>query len=305
MTNTEKQQITEQLRQYLNRYDGSIERAANSLKGISKSYVRLIVDGNYEGISDEKLRTVAVQVGYRSQEWNLVSTRDYKRISLLLADAQMNAGVFAMTGNAGSGKTVAINQYASENAQVYVLQCNEYWNRKYFLKELLQAMGRDHAGLSVSEMMLKIVEELKRLSNPLIIMDEADKLTDKVLYFFITLYNQLEDHCGIVMAATDHLDKRLKSGLNYNKKGYQEIYSRIGRRCIELKGVGETDIMQVCMANGVDSKSLIKEIIKDSQGDLRRVKRKIHAIRAMERQQAMDIEEQEADIAIKQLVNHD
>ena len=39
-------------------------------------------------------------------------------------------------------------------------------------------------------------------------VDEADKLSDQVLYFFITL-NKLEDHCGIVLMATDYLQKKI------------------------------------------------------------------------------------------------
>jgi hypothetical protein len=108
-------------------------------------------------------------------------------------------------------------------------------------------------------------------------MDEADKLSDQVLYFFITLYNQLEGHCGIVLAATPHLEKRIKRGIKLNKKGYTEIFSRLGRKFIELKGVCFSDVKAICQANGVNGATGIKEIWDDCEGDLRRVKRKIHA----------------------------
>jgi hypothetical protein len=117
------------------------------------------------------------------------------------------------------------------------------------------------------------------MESPLLILDEADKLSDQVLYFFITLYNQLEDHCGIVLIATDHLQKRINRGLKLNRKGYKEIYSRIGRKFVELHGVGSTDVAQICMANGINDTKQIKEIYNDCEGDLRRVKRKIHAFK--------------------------
>jgi hypothetical protein len=46
-----------------------------------------------------------------------------------------------------------------------------------------------------------------------------------------------------------------------------------------LKGVAASDIVAVCEANGVTNPADIQEVIKDSEGDLRRVKRKIHAIK--------------------------
>lgn len=278
MTNQEKEQITQELGVYVTVH-GSQNQAANTLKGVSSATVSQMLNRNWEKIKDEMFRTVAAQIGYSPERWEVVETRDFKAVSKLLNDAQKFHNVFAVTGEAGSGKSIALKQYANAHKRAHLLQCNEYWNRKYFLAELLMTMGRDASGLTVSELMTEVVRQLKKQQSPLIIMDEADKLSDQVLYFFITIYNQLEDHCGIVLVATDHLDKRIKKGLRLNKKGYKEIYSRIGRKCIELKGVGPSDIMQVCAANGITDRKIIKEIIGDSEADLRRVKRKIHALK--------------------------
>lgn len=276
MTIQQKEQIVQALQQYVERYD-SQNQAANTLKGVSAATVSQLLNNNWELIKDDMFRNVAAQIKYNPNEWVVVETRDFKRVTRLLQDAQQHANVYAVTGEAGSGKSEALKTYAALNKRAHLLQCNEYWNRKYFLAEMLTAMGRDYSGLTVAEMMQEVVRVLKKQESPLIIMDEADKLTDQVLYFFITLYNQLEDHCGIVLVATDHLEKRIKKGLRLNKKGYKEIYSRIGRKCIELSGLGVTDVTQVCMANGILDKTAIQEIYKDSELDLRRVKRKIHA----------------------------
>ena len=147
------------------------------------------------------------------------------------------------------------------------------------MQELLSAMGKDYAGATIGEMMQEIVSELKRQKNPLIVLDEADKLTDQVLYFFITLYNQLEDQAGIVLCATNYLEKRIKRGVKLNKKGYNEIYSRIGRKCIELKGLSASDISSICQANGITVQNDIQDVIQDCESDLRRVKRSIHALK--------------------------
>ena len=88
-------------------------------------------------------------------------------------------------------------------------------------------MGKDHSGYTVGEMMGEVVRLLKTQETPLIILDEADKLADNVLYFFITLYNVLEDHAGIVMVATGHLEKRIKRGIQTQQKRVTPKYTAV------------------------------------------------------------------------------
>lgn len=143
--------------------------------------------------------------------------------------------------------------------------------------KLLKCMGVSVSGTTVSEMMDDIVDTLKRKDAPLIILDEADKLTDQVLYFFISLYNQLEGHCGIILTATSFLQKRIERGVRLNRKGYAEIYSRIGRKFVKLPVLNSEDIAAVCVANGLNDTKGINRIINESEGDLRRVKRSVWA----------------------------
>lgn len=296
MTNLSKDQIVTILKTYISRYE-SQNKAANSLKGVSAATISQMVNGKWELIKDEMWRNVAAQIGASdTNAWVTVETSAFKALNSLLTDAQIHSNVFGVIGKAGSSKTTAMKAYAN-NPDAYRLQCAEYWNRKYFLSELLSVMGRDYSGMTVAEMMRDVVATLKKKDKPVIILDEADKLTDQVLYFFITLYNELENHCGIVICATNFLSKRIKKGLQLNKKGYNEIYSRIGRNFIELPEVSYTDVMQVCVANGISkdmtiltdngkggkvNKNAIEVIFQDCDGDLRRVQRKVHAIKQVQ-----------------------
>jgi hypothetical protein len=280
MNQVQKTTITEKLVEYI-QLIGSQNKAATAI-GISSATVSQMVNHNWELIKADMWRTVAAHLSISETEWIAVKTKDYNLMTNLLSDSQTNSNVYAVSGAAGNGKTYSVRQYANSNSNTYMLCCNEYWNKKYFLTELLTSMGRDTSGLTVAEMMGDVVRILKKTRKPLIIMDEADKLNETVLYFFITLYNQLEDHCGIVLCATDHLAKKIRRGVKLNKKGYQEIYSRIGRQFIELYGVSSNDVAQICTVNGISDKATIKVIYEDCEQDLRRVKRKIHALKNMQ-----------------------
>lgn len=72
----------------------------------------------------------------------------------------------------------------------------------------------------------------------------------------------------------------MAGGLRYNKKGYKEINSRIGRRFFEVHATTQNDIYTICQANGLTADPEIKKVLKDaeaSENDLRRVKKMVHA----------------------------
>ena len=278
MTDNEKKQISEQLRAYCEQ-KGSQNKAAASLNGVSSATVSKILSGQWETIADEMWRSIAGQIGAgkTAEGWQLVPTRAYKTMTFTLESAQRDALVMGVIGEAGSGKTEAIKTYTAGGRNVYHLVCSEYWNRRTFMAKVLQTMGVTYSGTTVADMMDTIVDTLKRKESPLIVLDEADKLSDQVLYFFISLYNQLEGHCGIIMTATRYLKARIEKGLRLNRKGYAEIYSRIGRKFVEVPLLNSEDVAAVCVANGITDSKAINSIVDEADGDLRRVKRSVWA----------------------------
>lgn len=287
ITEATKVAIQERLAEYC-LAKGSQNKAANTMQGVSSTVISRILSGEWQLIADNMWRTVAGYVGYETNEWQVVATRAYTRLNTVLTDAKDNSLVFAVTGDAGCGKSETIKNFSKSHFNVFVLSCNEYWNRKMFVASLMRACGMDSSGSTVGEMVQDCISEIKRRENPIIILDEADKLSDQVLYFFITIYNQLEDQCGIVLCATDYLEKRIKKGIRTNRKGYKEIYSRIGKKFIQLQVVNYSDVKAVCEANGISDSKVIHTIHDDCDCDLRRVKRLIHAYKKSQSDESTD-----------------
>lgn len=273
-----KQQITADLTRFVETVaGGSANKASKMLVGISNAYISQMINGKWDAISDDAWRNLQKQVSVKSGAgWVNIETKATKLLSQLFTDAKEYANTFGIIAEAGTGKTHTCSQW-EELENVFIVSCAEFFNRKTFLQELLRKMGKDSGGYTVGEMMAHVINHIRKVDQPLIILDEADKLTDQVFYFFITLYNQLESKCGIILLATDFLEKRVHRGLRLNKKGYKEIYSRLGRKFIEIPKPSLADQKLLIQTNGVTDPLEIQKIINEAEGDLRRVKRLVHA----------------------------
>ena len=273
----DKQKVIKALGELVER-KGSQDKAAKSLKGVSSATISLILSGRGEEVRERMWQNLATQLEI-GNEWVIADTLQTMQLRALLEDAQNESLVMSVVAPAGTGKTQTSKLYESENKEVYRLACSEFWTKNDFVDELLRSLGESGLGYTKRERMSKAIEALRRKNSPLIVFDEFDKLSDNVWFFFITLYNELEGKCGMVLLSTDSIEVRIKRGLRLNKRGYNEFWSRLGRKCVKLAGVGYEDIEAVCQANGVEDTALIEDIARDCEGDLRRVVRRIFSER--------------------------
>jgi len=275
MTLKQKEAIRAAVHTYVARHS-SQRAAAATLKDVSEATIVQVLKGNWAQISAAMWRSIGKQVGWQphgSTAAELVTTRPYKAIWQHLATAQEHGESLCLTGPAGLGKTATAQHYARSQANTYYLECAAYWNRKYFLLELLRTMGRDGSGMNVYELMDDVLRYLRQQDRPLIILDEVDKLRDEVFQFFITLYNKLHGICGIVWLSTDAVVKKLRHGLDYKRAGYNEIWSRIGRNALELPRLTRKDLQAVVSAAGISDEEEVARILNTCEGDLRRIDR--------------------------------
>ena len=275
----DKDTIRDALNAYCDNYT-SRNRASESLSGVSAATISTILNNKYASISDDMFVRIATQIGYSFERWMLTESTAFKEINFVLADAQMYKNVTWVVGDAGCGKTTAAIDYRKNHRNVFYILCSEDMKKSDFVREIARQVGAPTDGTNLREMLEYAIGMIAFLNNPLIIFDEGDKLTDSVFNYFISIYNRLEGHSGIVFLSTDFINRRRAGGLRYNKKGYKEINSRIGRRFFEVHATTQNDIYTICQANGLTADPEIKKVLKDaeaSENDLRRVKKMVHA----------------------------
>lgn len=268
MTQNNKQRVADSLRNFCARVGGQ-NKAANMLSGVSSATISQALNGKWEMISDDMWRKIEAQTKPTVQaDIRVAVTSQYRDMYDYITMAQTDSCVHTIVGDAGCGKTTAINEYKRNNSNVIAVSCASFWTKKNFLREIMKAAGIEYNGGDIYELENDIVTRISKMDKPVLILDEIDKLSDTVLYFYITFYNKLIGKCGIVCCSTQHLIKRLERGVKLGRLGYQEIRSRMGD-IAHLDKVNGNDIAKVCVANGVDSDADIEQWASESNGDLR------------------------------------
>ena len=241
---------------------------------VSESVISQMKAGTYTTKNEAAWMEVGMKLGWKpdyatgKKEWVVVETEDYVNIKKTIIRAKNKSLFMAISEVAGAGKTAALQDIANKykNNSVFYIQCMD-WGKREFLEALCQTLGIDISrGYRTPNKLLELVIDFfqrRKLSLPLLIVDEADKLKDSAKKVFIALDNACTEELGVVIAGTEHLEDEIKRGVRYKKKGYDEIDSRFGRRYIKLLGNTKQDITKICEANGVTDKSKIASFFEE------------------------------------------
>lgn len=247
LTVKNKDAIRDALIEYCGNYP-SQNRASESLNGVSAGTVSQICNSKYANISDDMFSRIASQIGYSMESWTLTESEAFSRMTFAMTDAQNNKLTTWVVGDAGCGKTTAAIEYRRTHKNVFYILCSEDMKKSDFVREIAKQVGAPTDGTNLRDMLEYAISMIAFLNNPLIIFDEGDKLTDSVFSYFISIYNRLENKSGIIFLSTDYIKRRVENGLRYNKKGYKEINSRIGRKFYDINVATEQDVYAICMA---------------------------------------------------------
>lgn len=281
----QKNEIRDLLQVYVDKM-GSPVKAANSLTNVSASTVRTVLKGgDYPNVSDEMWRTIKSQVEITPADNDpknaIVETTAVKDLLFCMNINRENKDFIWAIADAGSGKTTSTKIMRQQKNVFYVL-CDEDMKKSDFAIELARAVGfRVNTQKKARTIIMDVIKYLRELDDVLIIFDEGDKLSDNILYYFITIYNYLEGLAAVQFISTSYMIKRMENGLRYNKKGYQEFWSRQGSKFYIVDKNTPYDVVLLSQARGLTAQKDIDIVIKEAEAynlDMRRAERKIKSI---------------------------
>lgn len=296
MTNLQKNEIIQLIEAETQRL-GSQKKVSTKCE-VSAATISQMVNGNHELIKPEMWLKVGFALGYDQSEWQIAETLGYRKVANICTDAKNEAFFMMLSSPAGMGKTAPLKTYFELNSdnEVFYIKCRE-WAKREFLVELCKSLGIDSTKyyVHVDKLGAKVSEffNQRKGKKPLLIVDDAGKLRDSALRWFIHLFDENEDNMGCLIAGTEYLEKRIRDGVRLKKLGFDEIESRFGRTYLGLIGTTQKDTQLICTANGIHDKALqnqlfsecnpLKKTLKTRDGnqtievidDLRRLKRVI------------------------------
>lgn len=270
METLQKQQIANELKAM------SEKQSQNKVAikaGVSAATISQMINGNWDLIKVERWRSVQTALKIELN-WNHAPTENYKLIQQLLTAAQDRSLSVGISFREGHCKSHSYKAYDRMNENVIYVECKNSWTKKTFVQALLRAAGLKNDG-TVGELIENFVDHLQTLSKPIVIIDQADKLKDPQLDLFMDFYNDLEGQCAFVLSGVPAFEKRILKGVQRDKIGYREMFSRLGRKFIQLNKTSLKDVQAVCNANGCDDADFQMQIFNSCEGDMRRVRRLI------------------------------
>jgi len=271
MTNAHKELITADL-STLCKYTSQNHMA--KVLDVSTALVSQIINHNWKLISDEKWRVIETKL-FIDADWITVETQNFKILNSLISTSQKMGITIAISDTPGKSKSETYKHYWKQNiANTIYVQCKTTWTKKTYLKALLTASGQDTYG-KTEELLNRFINHLMALKNPNVIIDQCDKLKDPQLDLFMDFYNDLDGKCSFIISGVKALEKRILKGVQRDKIGYAEFYSRIGRKFIQLDHITHQDVSLICKANGVQDEEMIHFIYQNCEDDLRRVRRDV------------------------------
>jgi len=267
MTHEQKKQVRDALLRYVNNFPTQAA-AAQTLDRVSASTISLIKNHNWDLLSDRLWQHISRQVGFYCGDWQPADTSVYMLMRILLGDAQRYGMAYGITMPVGSGKTFSATHYAHAYDNVLYIAGREHYNRKSFLTALLRIAGCEEPAGTTPGMLRQLAQEITEKDQPLVLIDDAHLLRDRVLHLVVLLLNSLHSSAGIILLGDAQLRMRIIDGVRLKKPGFEEIFQSIGRRFVTMSSMAPSDIPMLCRANGVHDEDVIAYISGESGNNL-------------------------------------
>lgn len=273
--------LVEQTKRFLNTQNISQNNLADRL-GINKSYmVGYMKEGSkykyalkIEPLLKKYIQNFVKEKSIKALQTPFILTKDAKAIEVSIESAISNREMGVIIGEAGTGKSRAIKEYANKNGtRVVLFEATTETSKRMLLVGLENKLNVCFKG-SLDDKIRGIASELARTSKVLII-DESEHLPFRALECLRRIYDF--SNTALILVGTKKLKNNLTDiGRNdYNE--YGQLSSRIGAKW-ELKGLyyqskdglKDEDLKALCHHFDIEDKKAIDLVFNLARGNFRK-----------------------------------
>ena len=197
--------------------------------------------------------------------------------------AQDEAEIAVVIGDAGTGKTTAIRQYAKENHAALIIDVDPGFSKIVLMNEIARALGVEIKG----GMNSGVIDALKD-RDAVIIIDEADYLSESSLELVRRVIND-KARTGLVLVGLPTLEYKIRS----LKNNHEQLRSRVGVM-VKLGRLKKADAEKIlCGVWTGLSKETVDAFIKGAGGSTRtlvKLMNRVHQMVGINRTEKPDVE---------------
>lgn len=203
---------------------------------------------------------------HQNQVDELYHTTDFVAAFNLCNKARKHHFMVGLTADTGMGKTTAISAFSRQKNVFYVCY-DKTMNPRQFFIALLRELSYPFDG-TLNDVINRASDELNRLENPLLIIDEAGKLNQSMILYLQVLRDKTKGNCGIILSGMPYFKDNMQKMACKEKEGYAEFLRRINL-WHQFEGLQPKEIEEICKKNGITSPDRLKELRRKRRfGDL-------------------------------------
>lgn len=190
----------------------------------------------------------------------IIRNYNFDTIHNVCKDAQEGCKMLAIIGYTGAGKTTALKAYANVNNEAFYTVCKKHMSPKHFFQSVLETMGIDYVG-NLYELIKRIAQHLNDNPQSLLIIDEAGKMSQRMLEYLHDIRDSTDENSGIVLAGVDYFKKNLDKWVMRDREGMPEILGRIYHWTI-LERPTKEEKQAICKANNIIDEDFLKSVTR-------------------------------------------
>lgn len=197
--------------------------------GISDTAYSFIKSGQWSKIAERNWLRIAREIGVQldGESWKAAKTATYIYITAQLEACQRGHINKAFCDMPDIGKTFTATLYAQSHKNVALIDCSVYRTRTRLIRRIARQLGIAAEG-SYYKVRDNMVEALKTLQDPLVILDEAGDISMDALRELKGLINETGDACAWYFMGADGFRNLYERSIRCERLGFAEMFSRMG-----------------------------------------------------------------------------
>lgn len=217
-----------------------------------------------------------LEIELDDNSWKTVKNDIYKAIEADVLFCKENSECLLLVDECGIGKSHTAKSLRistdSKHQNIFYVDCSQCKSKQLFVRTLAKEIGVNSKGKFV-EVKNNIKHQLRnRFIKPCIILDEVGDLEYTAFLEVKEFQNATTEKCGWYMMGADGLRTKINRGIENEKEGYKEIFSRFGDNFMKITPDEPTEARQFftnliheILKVNLKDKSRIPEVIKKSK----------------------------------------